>query len=171
MKTNDTSGVDYRLLYLAQAGRCFYCKTPLPPRPLLTHPGAREQVRRNRLGCQCPINWDGWTRDHFLPRADGNGRIANTVLSCEPCNHEKSDNLPTDQERQDFSALQDRLRTLQDSDDALKAQQPPPAPDPAIAGHPTALTVALENALRQKEDQSAYQRLVAQASGPVPVEK
>lgn len=39
------------------------------------------------------------TEDHFVPRClGGNNKLVNIVASCEPCNHEKRDNLPSDED-------------------------------------------------------------------------
>lgn len=170
IKTHDNSGVGYRLVYLAQAGRCFYCSTELPPRPLYEVSGA-ELKRRDRFGCQCPTTTFGWTRDHFEPKAEGNGLRGNVVLACKRCNVAKDNRAPTQQQRENFEALQVRLQALWDAEAPQRAHDQRTQPALPVDAPPSALTVALENALRQKEDQSAYQRLVAQASGPVPVEK
>lgn len=72
--TSKRSGNIVHALYVAQRGRCFYC-------------GARKMLGE-------------LTRDHVFPRTHGgsNGMTENGILSCAPCNAEKADRLPTDNE-------------------------------------------------------------------------
>lgn len=79
--------VDYRILYLAQEGRCFYCKRPLP----LTSYNKRKQ--------------EGWTRDHFLPKSSGKKLTRNVVFSCYECNFGKANAMPSEEQRYDFMEL------------------------------------------------------------------
>ena len=78
---------DYRILYIAQEGRCFYCNSELSP---------RSWGKRNK---------SGWTRDHFRPKRYGAALLGNVVLCCFGCNLEKSDRMPTQEEGRRFNEL------------------------------------------------------------------
>lgn len=40
--------------------------------------------------CQCGITWETSTFDHLIPQAHGGKRGQNIVLTCDPCNKERS---------------------------------------------------------------------------------
>lgn len=74
--------IDLRALYVAQAGRCFFCGLPMDPRP----------YRKRKP--------NGWTRDHFEP-----GNDETIVLAHLPCNMAKADRQPSWRELFAYSAL------------------------------------------------------------------
>lgn len=54
----------------------------------------------------------GTTLDHLMPRSmTGKSDITNLVLACFACNHEKSDRLPTVNERQRVKAALSTTRS------------------------------------------------------------
>lgn len=58
---------------------CFYCRQKFPHKKL--------------------------TFDHLIPKARGGGLKDNLVMSCQPCNVEKADRMPTDEELARAAAL------------------------------------------------------------------
>lgn len=92
---------NYRMLYLAQAGRCFYCNRTLPPRARDPH---------------VKVNRGGWTVDHFYPKADGGGLVRNVVFACNDCNNKKGRRQPTVDEAARFRALLVRLDELREAE-------------------------------------------------------
>lgn len=89
---------NYRLLYLAQEGRCFYCDTDIVPR----QQGAGQRKPKAR----------DWTRDHLLPKRDGFDANDNTVLACSSCNSRKGHRAPTAAEIERYKALEQRMLYL-----------------------------------------------------------
>lgn len=71
----------------------------IPPyRPKRLYPQQRRRKIRARLMqqnprcfyCQSPVDWDGATLDHVLPKAKGGtDAIENLVLACRKCNQAK----------------------------------------------------------------------------------
>lgn len=89
MTLSNQDHVDFRLLYLAQEGRCFYCDRPMNPEPAT---GSRATGR-------------GWTKDHFYPKSAGNGLVRNVVMACLRCNGIKGSINPTAEQQSSFDAL------------------------------------------------------------------
>lgn len=86
---------DYRVMYIAQDGNCFYCQRPLQPKV-------------HKHNCT-----NGWTRDHFKPKSGGNTLLENTVLSCHKCNTLKGHQEPDQDELLfRFSRLQENIKVV-----------------------------------------------------------
>ena len=98
---------NYRLLYLAQEGRCFYCRRPLNPCTTNSriHPPERTVDKSATL--------PGWTRDHFKARSLGGKLLANVVLSCSYCNSHKAAMPPTDENQLRFEILMRHYRSIE----------------------------------------------------------
>lgn len=74
--------------YETQNGCCFYCEVKMVPR----------SYSKKDLG--------GFTQDHFIPLVmGGENDWSNKVLACYPCNDDKADRMPTEEEFARFRVL------------------------------------------------------------------
>jgi hypothetical protein len=80
-------------IYLRQGGVCFYCEKPMAPKRY------RPKHRRRATHAQ------GYTVDHFFPRALGFGLKEGKVLAHHLCNERKGMRLPTREELEKFTRL------------------------------------------------------------------
>lgn len=95
--------IDYRVLYIAQHGLCFYCGVPMNPKC-----DGKHKMKPHSKNANCR----GWTRDHFYPRKDGHRLTDNVVLSCSYCNLTKSGNEPSTQQIVAFAVLRKRYAEI-----------------------------------------------------------
>lgn len=80
-----------RKKYRSQGKCCFYC--------------GKEMKNKQRDTCNQIYN-NGWTKDHFIPRAAGGKNTwANMVLACLDCNIDKANRLPTVEELNKFFSI------------------------------------------------------------------
>ena len=80
-------------MFRLQSGRCFYCGLPM------------RKVKFTEDQRPLPLSMQGYTRDHFYPKALGYTLENGKVLAHEACNAAKGDRLPTAGELARYHAM------------------------------------------------------------------
>lgn len=86
--------ISYRLLFLAQNGRCFYCDGEMQPKSFV------EPNHIHLRACR-----RGWTIDHLYPKCETHSGVNNIVFAHHGCNTKKGRRQPTPEEVARYETL------------------------------------------------------------------